>query len=112
MNQMEAWIKEERDKLNPIEFAALLHLRLVSIHPFIDGNGRTSRLVMNLALLQDGYQFALIPPICRADYLSTIRRYQRKGDSKPFVDFIADRVLESEKDIMRLLHIPLPREEK
>lgn len=112
MNQLGAWIKEERDKLNPIEFAALLHLRLVSIHPFIDGNGRTSRLVMNLALLQDGYQFALIPPICRADYLATIRRYQRKGDSKPFVDFIADRVLESEKDMMRLLHIPLPREEK
>lgn len=110
MEQLEVWIKEERDKLHPITFAAMLHLQLVSIHPFIDGNGRTSRLVMNLALLQDGYQLAVIPPICRADYLATIRRYQLKGDSKPFVDFIAERVLESEKDIMRMLHIPFPRE--
>lgn len=109
MEQLAVWIKEERDKLHPVEFAALLHLRLVSIHPFIDGNGRTSRLVMNLALLQDGYQPALIPPICRADYLAMIRRYQLKGDRKPFVDFIAERVLESEKDIMRLLHIPIPK---
>lgn len=110
MEQLPTWIAAERDKLHPVEFAALLHLRLVSIHPFIDGNGRTSRLIMNLALFQDGYQPAVIPPICRADYLATIRRYQRKGDSKPFIDFIAERVLESEKDIMRLLHIPLPKE--
>ena len=75
-----------------------------------DGNGRTSRLVMNLALLQDGYQLAVIPPVCRADYLSAIRRYQLQGDSEAFVSFIADRVVESEKDILRLLHIPFPTE--
>lgn len=108
MQKLEAWAASEREGLHPVEFAAMLHLKLVTVHPFIDGNGRTSRLVMNLALLQDGYQLAMIPPICRADYLAAIRRYQRSGDSRPFVDFIAERVIESEKEIMRLLHIPFP----
>lgn len=109
MAALEAWSYAERAHLHPLEFAAMLHLKLVSIHPFIDGNGRTSRLVMNLALLQEGYQPAVIPPICRADYLAAIRRYQLQGDSRAFVAFIAERVTESEKEIMRLLHIPFPK---
>ena len=110
MQSLEDWAAARRDGLHPVEFAALLHLKLVTIHPFIDGNGRTSRLVMNLALLQDGYQLAVIPPVCRADYLSAIRRYQLQGDSEAFVSFIADWVVESEKEILRLLHIPFPTE--
>ena len=106
MRKLEQWAAEERDRLHPVEFAALLHLKLVTVHPFIDGNGRTGRLLMNLALLQDGYQLAVIPPICRVEYLAAIRRYQLRGEARPFVDFIADRVEESEKDVMRLLHIP------
>lgn len=111
MRELEAWATAERDGLHPVEFAALLHLKLVTVHPFIDGNGRTSRLVMNMALLQDGYQLAIIPPICRSDYLAAIRQYQLHGDSIPFIDFIAERVVESEKEIMRLLHIPIPQKE-
>ncbi len=110
MAALEAWSRTERAHLHPVEYAAMLHLKLVSVHPFIDGNGRTSRLVMNLALLQDGYQLAVIPPICRVDYLAAIRRYQLQGDSRSFVAFIAERVMESEKEIMRLLHIPFPKE--
>lgn len=109
MEALEVWANTKRGDLHPVEFAALLHLKLVTVHPFIDGNGRTSRLAMNLALLQDGYQLAVIPPVCRADYLAAVRRYQSHGDSKPFVDFIAERVVESEKEIMRLLHIPIPK---
>lgn len=109
MRGLETWATENRARLHPVEFAATLHLKLVTVHPFIDGNGRASRLVMNLSLLQDGYQLAVIPPICRADYLAAIRRYQLRGESRPFVDFIAERVLESEKEIMRLLHIPFPK---
>lgn len=108
MQDLETWAAAERERLHPVEFAALLHLKLVTVHPFIDGNGRTSRLVMNLALLQSGYQLAIIPPICRADYLAAIRGYQLQGNSGVFIDFIAERVIESEKEIMRLLHIPLP----
>ena len=100
------WIGEERDTLHPVRFAAMLHLKFVTIHPFVDGNGRVARLLMNAALIQDGYMLAVVPPILRPDYLSTIRKYQQKGDARLFCDFIAERVLETEKEIMRLLHIP------
>ncbi len=105
MKRLEAWIGEERNKYHPVDFAAMLHLKLVTTHPFIDGNGRAARLLMNLALLQDGHQLAIIPPVCRSEYLDAIRHYQRKNEARPFCDFIAGRVLESQKEIMRLLHI-------
>jgi len=50
MADLGKWIETERDRLHPVRFAALLHLRFVTIHPFIDGNGRVSRLLMNTAL--------------------------------------------------------------
>ncbi|MEN6328586.1 MAG: Fic family protein, partial [Syntrophomonas sp.] len=78
-------------------------------HPFIDGNGRTSRLIMNLALIQDGYQLAIIPPVCRTEYNDCIRQFQNKGDHSLFCEFIAERVYETQKEIMRLLHIPIPK---
>lgn len=94
------WVASQR------EFAALLHKRFVFIHPFIDGNGRLSRLLMNTALIQKGYMLAVIPPVLRQEYISLLERAHK--DDRPFVDFLAERVLESEQDIMRLLHIPFP----
>ena len=105
LQELEEWIQTERQNMHPVEFAAMLHLKFVSIHPFIDGNGRVSRLLMNLALIQSGYMLAVIAPIVRLDYLNGIRAYQRKGNPEPFLEFIAERVWESEKEIMRLLHI-------
>ena len=105
MQGLEKWISLERDNYHPVEFAALLHLKFVSIHPFIDGNGRVARLLMNLSLIQDGYLLAIIPPICRSEYNNTVRQYQNKNNAVPFCEFIAERVLESEKEIMRLFHV-------
>lgn len=99
------WIKTERNRFHPVEFAALLHLKFVTIHPFIDGNGRTARLLMNLALLQKGYQMAVIPPVCKVDYNSCIRLYQNKGQPDLFVKFISEQVYETQKELMRMLHI-------
>ena len=89
-------------QLHPVEYSAMLHLNLVTIHPFIDGNGRTARLLMNLALLQVGYPITVIPPIIRGDYISALRD-SNKGDYKPFVNFISCCVWESQKDYIRLL---------
>ena len=100
------WITEERSKYHPVEFAAQLHKRFVFIHPFSDGNGRIARLLMNTALIQDGYMLAVIPPVLRQEYISLLERAHKYN--RPFIDFVAERVLESEKEIMRLLHIPLP----
>lgn len=107
INQLFKWAASERDKFHPVEFAAQLHKRFVFIHPFIDGNGRISRLLMNTALIQDGYMPAVIPPILRQEYINLLECAHK--DDLPFTEFIAERVLESEKDIMRLLHIPFPK---
>jgi Fic family protein len=105
MAEIEHWIKTERDNMHPVVFVAMLHLKFVTIHPYIDGNGRVARLLMNTALIQDGYMLAIIPPILGQEYLIAIRDYQLNGMDEPFCDFIAERVLESEKEIMRLLKI-------
>ncbi len=89
-------------QLHPIEYAAMLHLNLVTIHPFIDGNGRTARLLMNLALLQAGFPITIIPPIIRGDYISALRD-SNKGNDKPFFNFITCCVWESQKEYLRML---------
>ena len=109
MEALFTWAVTERDKYHPVEFASQLHKRFVFIHPFIDGNGRLSRLLMNSALIQDGYMPAIIPPVLRQEYINLLERAHE--DDRPFVEFIAELVLESEKEIMRLLHIPLPKDE-
>lgn len=108
MDQLFQWASGTRDKYHPVEFAAQLHKRFVFIHPFIDGNGRLARLIMNAALIQDGYMLAVIPPVLRQEYISLLERAHT--DDRPFTAFIAERVYESEKEIMRLLHIPLPKQ--
>ncbi len=101
------WINTERKKYHPVEFAALLHKKFVFIHPFKDGNGRVARLLMNTALIQDGYLPALIPPILRSEYIALLEKAH--ADDRQFIDFIAERELESQKDFLRLLHISLPK---
>lgn len=110
MKELARWIEADRDQMHPIEFAAKLHLRFVFIHPFEDGNGRVARLIMNLALLQDGYVPAIVPLVVRHEYIQLLERAHKDG--KPFVDFIAERVYETQKDIMRLLHIKPPERER
>jgi Fic family protein len=99
------WLKSE----HPIHSAALAHLELVTIHPFLDGNGRTARLLMNLLLMQAGYPITLIPPILRADYMACLRSFQESQDKTPFLSFISNVVYESSKDLLRLLKHLQPR---
>ncbi|MDR3256191.1 MAG: Fic family protein [Endomicrobium sp.] len=91
-----------KDVLHPVNYAATIHERIVTIHPFIDGNGRTARLVMNLALFQSGYPIVIIPPILQSDYISTIK-LANKGNIEPFYNFISSIEYESVKDYIRLL---------
>jgi Fic family protein len=107
MDGLFQWIATEREKFHPVVFAAQLHKRFVFIHPFKDGNGRIARLIMNTALIQDGYLLAVIPPVLRHEYIELLEKAHR--DDKPFVQFIAERVIESQKEIMRLLHMPIPK---
>jgi Fic family protein len=101
------WIKKDRKRYHPVEFAALLHKKFVFIHPYKDGNGRVARLLMNTALIQDGYLPAIIPPILRGEYISFLEKAHE--DDRAFINFIVEREIESQKDFLRLLHIPLPK---
>ena len=106
MGKLETWMRRTRKKTHPVFIAARLHKKLAQIHPFIDGNGRICRLSMNAVLVQNGYPPTSIPPILRADYISFLEKSWT--NEQPFVEFIAERVLAEEKDLMRMLHIPLP----
>jgi len=92
---------------HPIIFAAYAHRKLVDVHPFADGNGRTARLLMNLILVNKGYQIVSIPPVLRPDYISALRISQRAEDPSDelFIELIANCEVESQKEFCRLFHI-------
>lgn len=103
MTELLEWANNGRTKLHPVEFAAQLHKRFVFIHPFIDGNGRVARLLMNTALIQSGYMLAIIPPTLRLEYGLALESAHE--NDKKFVELIAKQVLETEREVIRLLHL-------
>lgn len=85
------WYK--KSKLHPVELAALVHLRLVTIHPFVDGNGRTSRLMMNLVLNNHGFPMLDIPYEKRAGYYTALEKAQLKADETIFLQWFFKRYI-------------------
>jgi Fic family protein/DNA-binding Xre family transcriptional regulator len=85
------WYETNKNSIHPIILAAEMHERLVTIHPFIDGNGRTSRLVMNLILLQHGYVIANIKGDydTRMQYYNALETAQTKNNKEDFLLFVA-----------------------
>lgn len=79
MEEFITWL--QRDSFdNPLKIAADAHFKLVSIHPFVDGNGRTARLLMNLLILQEGYPPAVVRKEDRSTYINSLEKGQTKGD--------------------------------
>ncbi|MBU1200175.1 Fic family protein [Patescibacteria group bacterium] len=77
MSKFINWIKQSNN--HPLTTAVDAHLKLVSIHPFADGNGRTARLLMNLLLMQNGYPPAIIRKEDRRRYINSIEKAQLGG---------------------------------
>ena len=90
-----------RKNLHPVEYAAKLHRELLEICPFKDGNGRTARLLMNLALLQKGYFVCLIPTFRKERYLYSLEKSHI--DERIFIDFIGNNTRETFASLLRLL---------
>lgn len=101
MNKFINCLEEYKKTRHPVEYSALIHKEFVFIHPFVDGNGRIARLLMNLVLLQFNYVIAIIPPILRNEYINCLEKAHT--DDKDFINFIADRINETQKDYLRLL---------
>lgn len=79
-------------KLHPVELATEAHYQLVTIHPFVDGNGRTARLLMNLILMQNGYPPAIIRTRDRLKYIGGLEKAQLGGSKDGYNKVIADAV--------------------
>ena len=94
---------ETWNKYHPIIKAALLHGELVKIHPFIDGNGRTSRLVMNLDLMNHGYNPVIIKKENRLEYYEVLDKAHITGDYTDFVKLVIKLEVESLKKYLELL---------
>ena len=79
-------------QLHPVELAAMAHYELVTIHPFVDGNGRTARLLMNLILRMQGYPPAIIRKRDRLAYISALEKAQLGGPKEDYLKLVARAV--------------------
>ena len=90
-SKMQEFIKKYNEnitKLHPIELASFVHIEFVKIHPFIDGNGRTSRLLMNLELIKAGFPPVVIELEDRLEYYKALDIANNENDYKPFLELM------------------------
>ena len=94
MGNLVWWMNTLGKEMHPVRFAAELHQKFVTIHPFSDGNGRTARLLMEFALTSNGYPITNIQPDVksRTQYMETLAQTQRSGDVTPFIHLVSDYV--------------------
>lgn len=87
------WYNKNKSRLHPVELAGLVHLKFVTIHPFTDGNGRISRLMMNFILKKNKFPLLDIPYIKRNSYYNALERSQIKKDDNIFIQWFFRRYL-------------------
>ena len=74
MADLAGWIEGDGQEYTPVVRAALTHEMFLAIHPFLDGNGRTARLLLNLQLMRDGYPAALLLASARPRYIQALEQ--------------------------------------
>lgn len=95
----------QQGRIHPVILAAEMHERLVSIHPFVDGNGRTARLLMNLILVRNGYTRANIKGdlASRMNYYKSLEEVQVNNDRALFYDLVMDETIKSMEEHLALV---------
>lgn len=91
MNKLMSWFAKNQKTLHSVELAAMFHHKLVKIHPFFDGNGRTARLMMNIILMRAGYPLAILLKNDRKKYYRVLDRADQ-GEYVPLVRFVTQAV--------------------
>lgn len=84
------WYDHEGQQMHPIERASIVHIDFVGIHPFIDGNGRTARLLLNFELMKNGYPPIVIEKEHRSEYYTALDHAHTSGDRAMFVSLVAE----------------------
>lgn len=101
LRQFFGWYEKNKRNLHPVELAALVHLKFVTIHPFSDGNGRLSRLMMNFVLRKYGFPMLNISYRDRRSYYNALERAQVKGQNSVFLQWFFRRYLKEQKRFQR-----------
>jgi Fic family protein len=95
MEQLIKWYENKAQKLHPVERGAMLHAIFVGIHPFIDGNGRTSRLLLNLELMKAGFPAVVIKVENRLAYYEALDKSHTTKNYHDFIQLIVKEVEDS-----------------
>jgi Fic family protein len=104
MHRFRELFMEYKEEFHPVVLAAFAHLQLVLIHPYADGNGRTSRLLMNLVLVNQGYQIINFEPQTRNRYYSALKKSDREGSGhSEFFTLLAELELEDQDLYMKMI---------
>lgn len=111
ISKLVRWYQSNQKKLHPIELASIFHHRLVSIHPFEDGNGRCARLLMNIILMQAGFPLVVILKNDRKKYYETLSKADG-GDMLAFIELIARSVERSLNIYLETVSKTKPESEK
>lgn len=108
MTDFVAWLGGDAQILHPVERAARAHADLVKIHPFVDGNGRTARLLMNLELLKSGYPAIILPVEQRLRYYVALDDAHVRQNYIPFFELISECLEHSFATYWRALGLDMP----
>ena len=95
--------EKRKETMNPIERIARFHLEFEGIHPFIDGNGRTGRLLLNLDLIQNGYPAINVKFADRKTYYAAFDEFYKNDNAEPMVEIVAEYVIERIKQYLEIL---------
>jgi Fic family protein len=92
MEKLIEWYNDNKNKIHPIRLAAEMHYRFTFIHPFIDGNGRSGRLLMNLILMRNGYPITVIRMEDINEYMSALEKASVENSLEHFVKIVEDSI--------------------
>lgn len=95
MKNLLSWYTRNKKKLHPLVVATYFHVGFELVHPFVDGNGRVGRLLLNFILHKNGYPMVNIPNIQKNRYYSVLNEAQVEGNLRPILEFLIELLQEN-----------------